>query len=34
MQSHPNTNIILLAQTTYVHENYPQTINPLLYGPK
>lgn len=33
MQSHPNTNMNLLARTKYVHENYPPMINPLLYGP-
>jgi metallo-beta-lactamase class B len=32
MQSHPNTNMNLLARTKYVHENYPPARNPLLYG--
>jgi len=32
MQSHPNTNMNLLARTKYVHENYPPAKNPLLYG--
>lgn len=32
MQAHPNTNMNLLARTTYVHENYPPAKNPLLYG--
>jgi metallo-beta-lactamase class B len=32
MQSHPNTNMNLLARTKYVHENYPPKKNPLLYG--
>ena len=32
MQSHPNTNMNLLARTKYVHENYPPPKNPLLYG--
>ncbi len=32
MQSHPNTNMNLLARTTYEHENYPPAVNPLLYG--
>lgn len=32
MQSHPNTNMNLLARTTYVDENYPPEMNPLLYG--
>lgn len=34
MQSHPNTNMNLLARTKYVHENYPPEKNPLLYGPE
>jgi metallo-beta-lactamase class B len=34
MQSHPNTNMNLLARTKYVHENYPPAKNPLLYGPE
>lgn len=34
MQSHPNTNMNLLARTKYVHENYPPQKNPLLYGPE
>ena len=32
MQSHPNTNMNLLARTKYVHDNYPPAKNPLLYG--
>jgi metallo-beta-lactamase class B len=32
MQSHPNTNMNLLARTKYVHENFPPAKNPLLYG--
>jgi hypothetical protein len=32
MQSHPNTNMNILARTKYVHENYPPPKNPLLYG--
>lgn len=32
MQSHPNTNMNLLARTQYVHDNYPPAVNPLLYG--
>jgi metallo-beta-lactamase class B len=32
MQSHPNTNMNILARTKYVHENYPPAKNPLLYG--
>ena len=32
MQAHPNTNMNTLARTKYVHENYPPTVNPLLYG--
>ena len=32
MQAHPNTNMNLLARTTYVHEQYPPARNPLLYG--
>ena len=32
MQSHPNTNMNLLARTKYVHANYPPAKNPLLYG--
>ena len=31
MQSHPNTNMNLLARTRYVHD-YPPAQNPLLYG--
>ena len=34
MQSHPNTNMNLLARTAYVHNNYPPAVNPLLYGPE
>jgi metallo-beta-lactamase class B len=30
---HPNTNMNLLARTTYVHDSYPPAKNPLLYGP-
>jgi metallo-beta-lactamase class B len=33
MQAHPNTNMNLLARTTYVHDSYPPAKNPLLYGP-
>ena len=32
MQTHPNTNMNLLARTAYVHNNYPPAVNPLLYG--
>ncbi|MDH4125836.1 MAG: hypothetical protein OEW64_02165 [Gammaproteobacteria bacterium] len=32
MQSHPNTNMNLLARTKYVHEKYPPEKNPMLYG--
>jgi metallo-beta-lactamase class B len=32
MQSHPNTNMNLLARTKYVHEHYPPAKHPLLYG--
>lgn len=32
MQVHPNTNMNLLARTTYVDEHYPPAKNPLLYG--
>jgi metallo-beta-lactamase class B len=32
MQSHPNTNMNLLARTKYVNDNYPPAKNPLLYG--
>jgi metallo-beta-lactamase class B len=32
MQSHPNTNMNLLARTKYVNDNYPPAQNPLLYG--
>jgi metallo-beta-lactamase class B len=32
MQSHPNTNMNLLARTQYVNDNYPPAKNPLLYG--
>ena len=32
MQSHPNTNMNILARTKYVHDNYPPAKNPLLYG--
>jgi len=32
MQSHPNTNMNLLARTTYVNAHYPPAKNPLLYG--
>lgn len=32
MQSHPNTNMNLLARTTYVNDHYPPAKNPLLYG--
>ena len=32
MQSHPNTNMHLLARTKYVNDNYPPAKNPLLYG--
>ena len=32
MQVHPNTNMNLLARTTYVDKNYPPAKNPLLYG--
>jgi len=32
LQSHPNTNMNILARTKYVHENYPPEINPMLYG--
>jgi metallo-beta-lactamase class B len=32
MQSHPNTNMNLLARTKYVNDNYPPARNPLLYG--
>lgn len=32
MQSHPNTNMNLLARTKYVHDNYPPAKTPLLYG--
>ena len=31
-QSHPNTNMNLLARTKYVDANYPPAKNPLLYG--
>ena len=34
LQSHPNTNMNLLARTKYVHDNYPPATNPLLYGPE
>jgi metallo-beta-lactamase class B len=34
MQSHPNTNMNLLARTKYVNDNYPPAKNPLLYGPE
>ena len=32
MQSHPNTNMNLLARTKYVNDHYPPPKNPLLYG--
>ena len=32
MQSHPNTNMNILARTKYVNDNYPPAKNPLLYG--
>ena len=32
MQSHPNTNMNLLARTSYVNDSYPPAKNPLLYG--
>ena len=32
MQSHPNTNMNLLARTKYVNDHYPPAKNPLLYG--
>jgi metallo-beta-lactamase class B len=32
MQSHPNTNMNILARTKYVSDNYPPAKNPLLYG--
>ena len=32
MQAHPNTNMNLLARTTYVNNRYPPAKNPLLYG--
>ena len=32
MQSHPNTNMNMLARTKYVNDNYPPAKNPLLYG--
>jgi metallo-beta-lactamase class B len=32
MQAHPNTNMNLLARTTYVDAHYPPAKNPLLYG--
>jgi hypothetical protein len=31
-QSHPNTNMNLLARTKYVTDNYPPANNPLIYG--
>jgi metallo-beta-lactamase class B len=31
-QSHPNTNMNLLARTKYVNDNFPPAKNPLLYG--
>lgn len=34
MQTHPNTNMNLLARTAYVNDNYPPEVNPLLYGPE
>jgi metallo-beta-lactamase class B len=32
MQSHPNTNMNILARTKYVNDHYPPVKNPLLYG--
>jgi metallo-beta-lactamase class B len=32
MQSHPNTNMNILARTKYVNDHYPPAKNPLLYG--
>ena len=32
MQSHPNTNMNILARTKYVNDHYPPANNPLLYG--
>ena len=32
MQSHPNTNMNILARTKYVNDNFPPAKNPLLYG--
>jgi metallo-beta-lactamase class B len=32
MQSHPNTNMNLLARVKYVNDSYPPAKNPLLYG--